>query len=94
MAAEMYLKQDQLKLSHKTSHLSSRNISASIALSRYEYLIFFNAKDIFEVLEELDEVLRRLFLSGGLWGTCRISSADWLIDPQHIGQVHLSRISC
>jgi hypothetical protein len=55
-------------------------------------LVVLDSEDVLEVLEELDKVLRSFFLSGRGWGAGGKAGSNGLVNPQHIGQVHLSRL--
>lgn len=59
-----------------------RDVAASIALTGHVNLEVLNSERLLEVLEELDKVLRRLFLGGGSRLADGVTSPDGLIDPR------------
>lgn len=53
-------------------------------------LVVLNPEELLKVLEESDKILRSLFLRGRFGSTRGQSCSDRLVDPQHVGQIHLS----
>ena len=59
------------------------HVSAGVRLASHVDLVVGDAKGLFEVLEELDKVLRDLLFSGGLGRADREAGTDRLLDPTH-----------
>lgn len=63
-------------------------------LARNIDLVVLDPEELLKVLEESHKVLRSLFLCGRFGSTRGQSRSDGLVDPQHVGQIHLSCFSC
>lgn len=64
-----------------------RHVIAAIGLSGEVYFAVLHTKCFNKLLVESDKLLTKLDFIGDVWCSLRETDADWLLNPQHVGQV-------